>query len=270
VKLATRELEAVRAASPLVVAASLAVAVGWLVLLWWWLYPSDVLAPVVAHLGGVVGETFVACLLQLSLQLAVILGLGRLSLRDVGVTPRGVLGGLAIAFWVWLAVQVVLLAGALINGDPVALDPHVDRLHLRMLVDQVAGNAPAEEIVFRGFLLVQCVLIAQRVLGPRKRTAWVAGLVLSQTFFALTHIPQRWMIMHMHGSALVENLAWTAEAGVIYALIYLRTGMLGIAIAYHALDNLPFALVDSPLDPHALYQVAFLALLVAWPRLRRR
>jgi hypothetical protein len=42
-------------------------------------------------------------------------------------------------------------------------------------------------------------------------------------------------------------------------------GLRTVAIAEHALDDLPFALVDSLFDPRVLYDAA----LVAWPHLRR-
>jgi membrane protease YdiL (CAAX protease family) len=178
---------------------------------------------------------------------------------------RGLLGGLAVGFWMWLGVQVILLVAALVHGDGVALDPNVDRSHVQMLVDQVAGNALEEEIVFRGFLLVQMVLLARRVLGERRRTAWIVGVVASQAIFSLMHIPERWIIMDLHGAALVNNLAGTAIAGIFFSVMYIRTGMLGFALAFHALVNLPFALVDSPLDAGALYPWATLVLVVVWP-----
>jgi hypothetical protein len=262
---AARELESVRSASPLTILASLLGAIMALLLIWGWLFAGTWLDSLLAHLGGVVGPTFVASMFALAIQLVIFLGMARLSLRDVGVTTRGLLGGLLVGFWMWLAVQVVLLVGALVHGDGIALDPNVDREHVRMLVDQVAGNALEEEIIFRGFLLVQVVLLARRLLGPRRRTAWMLGLVASQVFFALTHIPQRWIIMDLHGGALITNLAFTAKSGIVFALIYIRTGKLGFAVAHHALGNLPFAMVDSPLDPGTLYSWATIVLLVVWP-----
>jgi membrane protease YdiL (CAAX protease family) len=258
-----RELETFRAASPLTIAASVLADATWLLLLWAWLFTRPWLDTLLAHLGGAVGSTFIASALSLTLELAIFLGLGRLALRDVGLSARGLFGGLAVAFWIWLAVQVVLAIGALVHGDGLALAPHLDRYEARLLVDQVAGNALAEEVIYRGFLMVQLVLLARRFAS--RRTAWIVGLVASQACFALTHIPQRWIVMDLHGAPLVANLAFTAASGLYYALIYVRTGMLGVAIAYHALDNLPFALVDSPLDPKTLYQVAFALLLIVWP-----
>lgn len=262
---AARELETVRAASPLIILASVLGAIMALLLIWGWLFTVPWLDPLLADLGGVVGPTFVASIFALAIQLVIFLGVARLTGRDIGVSMRGLLGGLAVGFWMWLGVQLILLVGALVHGDGVAIDPHVDRQHVQMLIDQVAGNALEEEIIFRGFLLVQSVLLARRFLGERRRTAWVVGLVASQVIFALTHIPQRWIIMDLHGAALVNNLAGTAIAGILFSVIYIRTGMLGFAIAFHALENLPFALVDSPLEPRVLYACATLVLLVVWP-----
>jgi membrane protease YdiL (CAAX protease family) len=260
-----RELVATRAASPLTIAASLLAAVTWLLLLWAWLYTRPWLDPLLAHLGGVVGGTFVASILTLAIQLAIIIGVGRLAPRDVGLSAKSLWGGLAIGAAAWLVVQMILAAAALIHGDGLALATDVDRLHARLLVDQVAGNALAEEVVYRGFLAVQLVVVLRRRLSPR--AAWIAGVALSQLFFGLTHIPQRWIIMDLHGAPLVSNLAMTALFGVFYAVVYVRTGMLGIAIAFHALSNLPFALVESPLEPALLYDGALLVLLAAWPLL---
>ena len=263
-----RELAATPAASPLTIAASILAAVTWLLLLWAWLYTRPWLDWLLAHLGGIVGGTFVASIATLAIQLAIIVGLGRLALRDVGLSAKSLWGGLAIGAAAWLVVQAILAAAAVIHGDGLALAADVDRLHARQLVDQVAGNAFEEEIIYRGFLMVQLVVLARRWCSPR--AAWILGIAASQLFFGLTHIPQRWIVLDMHGATLAANLAMTALFGVYYAIVYVRTGMLGIAIAFHALSNLPFAIVDSPLEPALLYDGALLVLLVAWPALAGR
>lgn len=260
-----RELAATPAASPLTIAASVLAAITWLLLLWAWLYTRPWLDPLLAQLGGVVGSTFVASIATLAIQLAIIVGLDRLALRDIGLSANSLWGGLAIGAAVWLVVQAILAVAALIHGDGLALAADVDRVHARQLVDQVAGNALAEEVVNRGFLAVQLVVLARRWCSPR--AAWILGIVASQLFFGLTHIPQRWIVLDIHGAALAANLAMTALFGVFYAIVYVRTGMLGIAIAFHALSNLPFSIVDSPLEPAVLYDGALLVLLVAWPAL---
>lgn len=259
------QLVATRAASPLTIVASVLAAATWLLLLWAWLFPHYAFDPLLAALGGIVGSTFVASIAGLVIELPILLGLGRLALRDVGLSAKSVFGGLAVMLAAWLVVQVILATAALIHGDGLALAADIDRLHARMLVDQVAGNALSEEVLYRGFLLVQLVVLARRFTIPR--AAWIAGFLASQLLFALSHLPMRWIAMDLHGAALLTNLGSTAWFGIVCGIIYVRTGMLGIVIGYHALSNLPFTIVESPLDPKALYTGAIVVLLVAWPLL---
>jgi len=251
------ELEQTRAAPLLLVAAVPLADVTWLLLVWSWLFTLD----------GPIATTVGASVIGLSIALALICGAARLAPRDIGLSRRSLLGGLAVGAAFWLAVQLVHLVAALVTGMPLAVTPHLSFSAQDLVVQQIAGNALAEEVVFRGFLLVQFALLARRSM-PR-RTAWLVALFASQVVFALTHIPARWVTMDIHGSALLANLVLTGGYGVFYSLIYLRTGMLGLAVAYHALDNVPLQIVDSPLDAHAVAARVMIVLLVAWPLLTR-
>lgn len=254
------KLEEARATSPLMILAVVLADTTWLLFVWCWLFTLD----------GFLATTFTASALTLLIALVLILGPGRLSLRDIGLTWRGVAGGLAIVAGIFVVAQVVFLVAALASGTPIALHP-LRQTAYKLVVSQVAGNALAEEVVYRGFLLVQLALIARRWL-PRKR-AWALALIASQVIFALSHIPLRWITADLHGAQLVEDLLLTAVAGIVFALPYLRTGLLGVAIGFHALFNVSLALVDSPVDPRLVYFIALVVLLVGWPlavRLARR
>jgi hypothetical protein len=246
------KLDDARPASPLIITAVVLAEATWLLLVWSWLFTLD----------GFLATTFTASALTLAIGLVLICGPGRLSLRDVGLTWRGIAGGLAIVAALWLVAQLVFLTAALGAGTPIALQPLGQRAY-ELVVSQIAGNALAEEVIYRGFLLVQLAVLASRWL-PRRR-AWVVALIGSQLIFALSHIPVRWITMDIHGAQLVDSLVETGGWGLVFALAYLRTGKLGVAVGFHALFNVPLALVASPLDPGLVYLVELAVLLVGWP-----
>jgi CAAX protease family protein len=246
-----------RATSPLIIAAVVLADLTWLLLVWAWLFTLD----------GPLATTFSASFLSLAIALAIICGAGRLAPRDLGITVRGVLGGLGVVALAWLAGQLVLVVAALVTGGPLAAPPHLASRAGELLWSQVAGNALAEEVIYRGFLLVQLALIARRWLSSR--AAWALALFASQLIFALSHIPARWITMDLHGAALAQNLVLTAAWGLIFSVTFLRTRMLGVAIGFHALFNVPVMLVDAPLQPMYVYLALLVVLLVAWPRLDR-
>jgi len=262
------ELAAARATTVAVVVAAVAADTTVVLLNWAWLYPQPWLDRLLSACGGVFGKTLVGSLGTLAFALAIACGLGRLRPRDLGLVSKQIVRGLAIVLAVWLVGQAILALAALIAGQGLALAPTLTRDAVRGLSDQVFGNAFEEEVIFRGFLAVQCVLIARRTTGAR--AAWVIGVLVSQVIFALTHIPQRWIVLDRHGTALLADLASLTFDGICYALIYVRTGNLGIAIGYHALGNAPLSLVRSPWPPLAVYAWTVFALVVAWPLLEAR
>ena len=137
------------------------------------------------------------------------------------------------------------------------------------LLAQVFGIAPAEEIGYRGFMLPQLYLLWSGRFGRNR--AIFSAIVVSQILFALMHVP----IAHhndLHGIALFTNLLRLFWLGLLFAMLYLLTDNLFVAMAFHALSNTPTPLIATSLNPHDLIfalELIFLLYLVV-QRFRRR
>ena len=259
---------AVRAVTPLTIVAVALAACVCLLLEWAWLFPQPWFGTLVRATHFFIQTALIGGLPSFVVTLAVACGLGRLRPSDLGLRGHQLWSGVAWTIGIWIAAQIMLAIVAIVAGDGLALDPAWGRpaFEAGTVVSQLFGNSLDEEVLYRGFLLVQGVLLARRLTTPR--LGWVIGLVASQLLFALSHIPQRWIVEDMHGAALLADLSGLLVFGIVFSLVFLRTGNLLIAIGIHALIDAPMPVVASPLDAHAPIGIVTLAILLAWPYLR--
>lgn len=262
------QLLAARPASPLVIVAMLAAYATWAMLLWVWLFPSRVPAIVVHATHGLVGPTLLASGIGVAIAFAILCGMGRLRARDLGLSRRGVVVGVIATAGCWAIAQLVLVVAALVGGDGVVASPALARDNGSELLGQLFGNAFHEEVVMRGFLFVQLVLIARRFTTPR--TAWVAGALVAAMVFAVSHVPNRWISFDLHGAALAQNLMWLTWNGLALSIVYARTGHLEVAIGFHSLWNTPLPLFAAPIQVGATITAVQAAIVIAWPYLAPR
>jgi membrane protease YdiL (CAAX protease family) len=252
-----RFFETAPLAGPTVAWPLLAVAVvahvAWLLVSWLWLFHQPWLDQIREATNGYVGGTLVATLGALAITLAIACGIGRLHPRDVGLSLRGWLVGTAIIAAMWLLTLLVVAVVGTVA---------IDRARVPELFQQIFGNAPAEEVLFRGFLFAQ---LARRWPGAR---GLVLAALISQLIFALSHIPGR-ALGHNgpHDVALVEDLAWLWWGGLVDCFIYVRTGNLAIVMGIHALGNSDVLLGPSAFVRSVLMWTLLMAL---WPYLVRR
>jgi hypothetical protein len=258
---------AVRAVSPLTIAAVALASCAWLLLEWAWLFPQSWFSATFRATHGFIQTALVGGLPSLAVTLVLACGLGRLRLPDLGLRAHQLWSGIKWTVAIWLASQVVLAICAVAAGDGLALDPVWERpaRQAGTIVCQLLGNSLDEEVLYRGFLLVQCILLARRFTS--RRAGWAIGLVASQLLFGLSHIPQRWIVGDEHGLLLVLDLTGLVVFGIMFSLVFVRTGNLFIAIGVHSLVDAPVPVVASPLDAHAPIGVAVLAIVLAWPYL---
>lgn len=136
-------------------------------------------------------------------------------------------------------------------------------------VGQVFGNALYEETVYRGFLLPQFAKkFTPLSRSESPRTAFLLALLISQTVFTLVHVPGRLTAGVEIGSRPVF-LAAPFVLGVLFALVYARTGNLFVTVGLHTLVNNPVLLVDAGGVVLVPLLLVMLAILVAWPSLLR-
>ncbi|MFN7843994.1 MAG: lysostaphin resistance A-like protein [Pirellula sp.] len=194
--------------------------------------------------GGIVDGTLVCGVtLQLILFPIFLFWLGRLRPKDVGLDLTNLSPAIQRIVLIWIACQVLHIAILLLMVKPIEVNPAWGSENWRFALSdwfgQLFGNCPFEEVLFRGFLLPQCLLLAMHWLPESKR--WkhlVIALLLSQGLFAFSHI-----IFNMKNSEGQWLLIGQFVMGLLFSAIYLRTGNLFLAIGVHALINNPAPLL---------------------------
>ena len=190
--------------------------------------------------GGIVEFTLMGCVIMGAVVVGVVLmGIGRLRPIALGLDIRKVAPAAAWTFAIWLAALLVSVGVAAIAGERVTMDDGWQTGKWSVTagewLGQILGNAPFEEILFRGFLLPQCLWLCLRWRGGASdRKSVLFALVLSQLIFALGHVP--FNLVNGSGQALL--LAQFAM-GLLLCGVYLRTGNLFLAMGLHVLINNP-------------------------------
>lgn len=198
--------------------------------------------------GGIVDGTLVAGVtLQLVLFPIFLFWMGRLRPKDVGLDSTRLWPAVKLTLLFWITCQILHLVIWLSLGKSIEIHPAWGSENWRFAVSdwlgQLFGNCPFEEILFRGFLLPQCLLLAMHWLPESKR--WkhmVIALLLSQGYFALGHV-----IFNLHQPQGQVLLIAQFVFGLLFSAVYLRTGNLFLAIGVHALINNPAPLLSDPL-----------------------
>lgn len=214
--------------------------------------------------GGIVDGTLVAGVtLQLIVVVGLLFGVARLRPRDVGLDLRRLWPALGFLSAAWAAIQLLLVLILPLCGRRVGLGAHWTAGGWRGAVGewlgQLFGNCPYEEVFFRGFLLAQCGLLAMRWMPrARPRSLVAVALVLSQALFALGHV-----FLNVHLPEGQWLLLAQFAFGIVFALVYLRTGNVFLAMALHLLLNNPAPLLEDPLPgPGAVGSIVLVGTLV--------
>jgi len=182
-------------------------------------------------------------------------------LLDLARRLRPALGFLIAA---WAAIQLLLVLILPLFGQRIGLGSQWTADGWRGAVGewlgQLLGNCPYEQLFFRGFLLPQCGLLAMRWMpSARPRTLVAAAILSSQGLFALGHV-----FLNLH----LPQGQWLLLAqfvfGIVFALVYLRTGNLFLAMALHVLLNNPAPLLEDRLPGPGYVGSIVLVGILAW------
>ena len=225
-------------------------------------FPAGWLTPLSRSTAGLIQSTLVANLVGLTVTIAIMVGIGQLRLRDLGLRREDVRPGIGWTVAYWLALQLVLLVVGLTLGGMTINPDWVVRPVAEMtgsLIAQLFGNALHEEVLFRGLLMVQLfLLLATSDRSDRSAMAW--AVVLVSVYFALTHVPS----VLRHDSALAFELPRLFIAGITYALLYLYSGNLFFVVGVHGVGNWNMPLVDTGADEGMVAYLFRLGVVVAW------
>ncbi|AHZ23167.1 CPBP family intramembrane metalloprotease [Haloferax mediterranei ATCC 33500] len=228
---------------------------------------ANVNIPLYEATGGFLRPELLVYLGGLALVLAI---LRRESLRpsDVGLDSTKTRMALRSIVLVWVVAQGIIVAAAYVStgtipgpsptlsGGPVVL--------AGLVVTELAGNSLFEEVVYRGFLAEQVRLyVEQRGDFPATPTLGLA-LLGSQSVFALVHVPVR-LYQGATPTQTLQSVGLLFVLGVLFALVYYRTGNLLLAVGVHTLNNVPLFALGGPVKWPIW--VATGVVLSVWPRL---
>lgn len=198
---------------------------------------------------------------------------GGLRRRDLGLDhpTTQIVQALAVSVGFWSALQLAISAVVLVREGVVTANPAFTNgsglgLLGGLVVEQWLGNALHEEVIFRGFLLVQMTLYLMRSKSLSTQRSVLTAVVASQVVFALMHLPHR-VLAGVSGTSLIVYLALVFACGLLYAVLYLRSKNLFLVVGLHGLFNDPVALVHCDIDTIQLvWGILAILLLLMWSR----
>lgn len=234
-------------------------------------YEQPIFGPICIATDGYLSAQTIVHLVMLAVVVVIPLWYVRdLKPRHLGLDRRALPVGAAVILSLWVGLQLVGAAVAGLDGS-VTFSRSWQALGVagwtKALIPEFFGSALSEEVYYRGLLLAQGYLIAKRFTIDR-RVALVASLLVVQAWFAVVHIPAR--LVQGAPLPLPVDILGVFLLGIVFALVYLRTGNLFLAVGVHALTNDPAPLFVDPPLARAIVLGLTVLLLVVWPDLRRR
>lgn len=197
---------------------------------------------------------------------------GSLAPRDIGIVPKKLprAAGLTAGFWLlFTATQAVygFTVGDLSLHSNVTGQEALTTVGLAL--GYVLGNAPFEELAFRGFLLVQLYLLLDGEWWRSNSSARIATAIIGSSLpFTLLHIP---VIILGNAGVGLWYLGLIFINAVLLCLVYIRTRNIFLAIGLHALANFPLPLLAVHDQQPLLFQFTWLVpaavVVLLWPKL---
>ncbi|MDY6817235.1 MAG: CPBP family intramembrane glutamic endopeptidase [Halobacteriales archaeon] len=229
---------------------------------------STVFAPIQAATAGLVTASMLVNLVSIAVvPVGLLVIVSGLRWRDLGLDRTQLPVAVAVTAGIWIVAQCIGAGIAFFDTGTVTLDPTwIDSGvggTLGLVLTQLIGNALYEEVVFRA------VLFDQLVLKFRDRASgFEYALIGSQLVFALLHVPNR-LYRGYSLPEFGESLALLFLLGLMFAIVYHRTGNLLIAVGMHALINAPTMVIETAVSGQLLVIGLLTVLILVWPRLRR-
>ncbi|CAH2716325.1 hypothetical protein BACCIP111895_03510 [Neobacillus rhizosphaerae] len=225
-------------------------------------FKSNIIQPISELTLGLVNQTLIVNVVSLILFVFIlIIKYGRLTFFDIGLKGNRLLSAVTAVSIIWIAMQLInIVIGIIILGKPIIYEGWNQYGASKMFgsfIGQLFGNSLFEEIVFRGFLLVQ---ICKKL--KSKKGQLLSGICVSQFLFALIHIPNR-ILGGMNIFEIVTSLIILFMIGIFFAIVYLLTDNLFFVIGIHTIWNTPL-LVFNGLPSILVIFVATIFLLLIW------
>lgn len=210
------------------------------------LFANGTLSVIAKSTNGWINETLAANLFGLVLEVFIFLCMiAKLSLRDLGLTKNKIFAGMIGTLLFWIAINMVDLGITLLTHSSLSFNSDIFRnsnVVYAELLGQIFGNALLEEVLFRGFLLVQIYLLLKKVKNNTSRIVY--AMFISQSIFAAIHIPNR-IYSGLVGMDFVYDFIILVILGVLFSLLYILTKNLFFVIGVHSLMNVQIMFWDS-------------------------
>ncbi len=188
--------------------------------------------------GGIVTDLFLADAVRVVvLVVLVLLVVGRIAPAAIGLEKEKLPRGVIIVAAVWGLVQIAVATSSLLRTGMVALHGGWADQGLRPVAEfltSLGGEAFFQEVFWRGYVLAFLVeRFGRRWSDPSLGAA--LAIILSQTLYAAFEIPGQ-IDAGMPVERLPVTLILLTLTGTYFALLYLRTENLWVAIGVHALS----------------------------------
>lgn len=236
---------------------------------------SQFFRPLFEYTSGLVNPTLLAGLAGiLIIGIGVILAFSRLKWEDIGIRRSLLPQAALIVLLIWVVIQLIGAAIRFATTGGLSLDRSWSQIGLLamlgLLIGQLFGNSLFEEIAFRGFLLPQIYFKTKNQwLNQYKWTKLMIALAVSQIIFVLIHIPNR-LGQGYTTSDWIIDFSSVFIIAIIFALIYLKTGNLFIAIGLHAFIDAPESLFISGDISKWFFVIFGILIIILWPRVQSR
>ncbi|AIQ34564.1 MULTISPECIES: CPBP family intramembrane glutamic endopeptidase [unclassified Paenibacillus] len=213
------------------------------------LFANGTLSVIAKSTNGWINETLAANLFGLVLEVVIFLCIiAKLSPSDIGLRKNKLLAGLIGTLLFWLAINIVDLGMTLLTHSSLTFNNDIftnSNVVFGGFLGQIFGNALLEEVLFRGFLLVQIYLLLNKVKKVKTNTSRIVyAMLISQSIFAAIHIPNR-IYSGLVGIDFVYDFIVLVILGIIFSLLYVLTKNLFFVIGVHSLMNVQIMFWDS-------------------------
>ncbi len=222
--------------------------------------------PLDANLGAVLH--FLASTWGRFIWLVVIFGWAICGLRagDMGIRWRQWKEGLVVTLGMWALIEGTLASLVVAMGGSLSWNPLWAQLTPAAIgataIYYFLGVALFEEVFYRGFMTPQFFHAFQERFPKRSH---ILAVLLSQLFFAFSHIPHYQMPFPM---PIGLGILWLT--GIVFAWLWLRTGNLFIVVGWHGLMDFPLHLVVPPKNaPEGITYLVGILLLIGWPFVKK-
>ena len=201
-------------------------------------FPGHWFTPLYHATGGLFNSTLSANLIMLALVVGGLIVLaGNLRPSDVGLETARILPAVVFTICLWAIANVAVAAYTFSKGIPFALADEWSKPGpgptIGAFIGQIFGNSLYEEIVYRGFLTVQLMLLLQSF--GRTQSVCIA-VAAAQAVFAVIHVPM--LLVHgVQWAQMGPDILTVYLTGLGFAAVYLSTNNLFIAVGVHALAD---------------------------------